>query len=198
MEKYKPLVKHLQLRGGKTAAKLGQSFGSAFDAAMEFLRERRIVAWEIVAERIVFVRGRGKRLTRVSKTVRDRLVVTMPKPHDIIFDVSKLPRPGKGNALPLFPIPDRRASGRQRGKIMPKPGVLQLVYDCLFDTVFLPENIGANLTYLFVIPIGNYAGRRLKQPSDTNMVCSGMLPAPEKFLIRSFRSRGIPDPPAIQ
>src|SRR5258708_37952022 len=114
MEKHKPYVKHLHLAGGKTARQLGQSFGHAFDAAMEFLRDRRIVAWEIVAERIVFVRGRGKRLTRVSKTVRDRLVVTMPKPETVkLFPA--MPKAGEVRGpIATIPVVDRRAGGRRR------------------------------------------------------------------------------------
>lgn len=114
MEKHKPYVKRIQISGGKTAAKMGHAFGQAMDAALGFLRDRHIIALEIVAARVVFVRGRGKRLTHVSKTVRDRLVVTLPTPRDLIFDVSKLPPPGKGNALPLFAVPDRRRGGRRR------------------------------------------------------------------------------------
>jgi hypothetical protein len=93
---------------------MGHAFGQAMDAALRFLRDRYIIALEIVAERVVFVRGRGKRLTHVSKTVRDRLVVTLPRPKRDLFRVSKLPRPGKGNALPLFAVPDRRRGGRRR------------------------------------------------------------------------------------
>jgi hypothetical protein len=112
MGTHKPYVKHLRISGGKTATEIGQSFGHAFDAAMKFLRDRRIVAWELVAERTVFVRGRGKRLTRVSKAVRDRLIVTMPKRGFGRGD--KLP-PGfiRSTQLPHV-VYDRRKGGRRR------------------------------------------------------------------------------------
>jgi len=87
---------------------MGHAFGQAMDAALGFLRDRHIVAWEIVAERTVFVRGRGKRLTRVSKTVRDRLVVTLPKQRDLLppgFERSK--------TMPHV-VYDRRRGGRRR------------------------------------------------------------------------------------
>src|SRR5258708_11331071 len=111
MEKHKPYVKRIQVSGGKTAAKMGHAFGQAMDAALEFLRDRRIVAWEIVAERIVFVRGRGKRLTRVSKTVRDRLVVTMAKPETVKMAVLMPSGPG-ADRFPTIPVVDRRAGRR--------------------------------------------------------------------------------------
>ena len=110
MEKHKPYVKRIQVSGGKTAAKMGHAFGQAMDVALEFLRDRRIVAWELVAERVVFVRGRGKRLTRVSKTVRDRLIVTLPKQRDL-FPVP----PGfeRSKTMPHV-VYDRRRGGRRR------------------------------------------------------------------------------------
>lgn len=55
-------------------------------------------------------------------------------------------------------------------------------YDTIFDTLFLPENLGSQSNiHAFCIPLGQYAGRRVKDIADTNMMMCGMLPSPDTF-----------------
>lgn len=56
------------------------------------------------------------------------------------------------------------------------------VRDTIFDTLFLPENLGNGFkATAFAIPLGQYAGHRVKQAEDTNMLMCGMLDAPCTF-----------------
>lgn len=66
---------------------------------------------------------------------------------------------------------------------MIKQGVLEIFKSRIYDTVFLPENVRLGQARAFTIPYGQYAGRVLKQKTETNMQICGMLPAPEKFVI---------------
>jgi hypothetical protein len=83
------------------------------DATLRFLRDRHIIALEIVAARVVFVRGRGKRLTHVSKTVRDRLVLSLPDPKEIAVRMYGVPKIRIVNPRKWTQI-DRRRGGRRR------------------------------------------------------------------------------------
>jgi hypothetical protein len=47
---------------------------------------------------------------------------------------------------------------------------LKTVRDCLYDTLFLPENMPHEKAYLFVNPVGQYAGRKIKGPDHTNIL----------------------------
>jgi hypothetical protein len=59
--------------------------------------------------------------------------------------------------------------------------------DTLFDTLFLPDNLGSQSNiHAFTIPLGQYAGRRVKDVSDTNMLMAGMLPPPETFDVQEL------------
>lgn len=71
---------------------------------------------------------------------------------------------------------------------MPDPLQLVRLKDCLYDTAFLPENLGSgSLVRMFQIPMGCYAGRKIKELEHTNMVMQGCLPAPEEFGIYDIR-----------
>ena len=59
--------------------------------------------------------------------------------------------------------------------------------DVLYDTLFLPENMPHDTAYMFVIPLGAYAGRKIKELEHTNMLMPGCLPAPEEFAIREMQ-----------
>jgi hypothetical protein len=61
------------------------------------------------------------------------------------------------------------------------------VKDCLYDTLFLPENMPHEISHMFVIPQGCYAGRKMKAVEHTNMQMCGCLPAPEEFGVREIR-----------
>jgi hypothetical protein len=63
----------------------------------------------------------------------------------------------------------------------------KVMRNVLFDTIFIPENISSNRVALaFQIPMHSYAGRCLKSQQDTNMLCPGMMPAPEKFAVEKL------------
>jgi hypothetical protein len=68
----------------------------------------------------------------------------------------------------------------------PVQGMLEIVKDVVFDTLFVPENLRGGKGHLFCIPLGQYAGRQIKQYEDTSMLMAGSLPSPHKFLVRSF------------
>lgn len=59
--------------------------------------------------------------------------------------------------------------------------------DVLYDTLFLPENMPQNTAHMFTIPMGCYAGRKIKQLEHTNMQMTGCLPAPEEFSVREMQ-----------
>ena len=69
---------------------------------------------------------------------------------------------------------------------MIKQGILEIVKTAVFDTLFIPENLSRGKGMLFVIPVGQYAGRTTKQFEDTSMLMAGCLPAPHKFLMRKI------------
>ena len=73
-----------------------------------------------------------------------------------------------------------------RGSEVMKQGVLEIVKDSIYDTLFIPENLVNGRGVLFCIPLGQYAGRIIKQYEHTNVLCAGMLPAPNKFLVQSI------------
>lgn len=70
---------------------------------------------------------------------------------------------------------------------MPTEIKTKLLYDRLYDTLFLPENMPQNRAHLFAIPVGQYAGRKIKTFEHTNMVMPGCLPMPESFGIRQVK-----------
>lgn len=67
----------------------------------------------------------------------------------------------------------------------------------VFDTLFLPENLSpgdggfgswpVGRGILFVIPLGQYAGRTIKQWAHTSMLQCGCLDLPKSFLIQKIR-----------
>jgi hypothetical protein len=61
------------------------------------------------------------------------------------------------------------------------------VKDHLYDTLFLPENMPHEISNMFVIPVGCYAGRKIKELEHTNMQMCGCLPAPEEFGVREIQ-----------
>lgn len=70
---------------------------------------------------------------------------------------------------------------------MSRVGHLEILRDRLYDTLFLPENMPNDKGYLFLNPLGQYAGRRIKQIEHTNMLQAGMMSSPEFFLIRKVK-----------
>jgi hypothetical protein len=95
-----------------------------------------------------------------------------------------------GTAVHGFAVLPRRFSGRGyfAGEIKMETGILTLVQDVLYDTAFLPENLGSgNRVQMFSIPIFSYAGRKIKEYEHTNMQMCGCLPSPEEFGIREIR-----------
>ncbi len=71
---------------------------------------------------------------------------------------------------------------------MIRQGLMRFIKDCIFDTAFLPENVSAGRVMMFVIPVGQYAGRQIKNYHHTNMLQGGMMCAPEKFFIDSLHT----------
>jgi hypothetical protein len=74
---------------------------------------------------------------------------------------------------------------------MPSPRITPITMlatrDTIFDTLFLPENFGSQLIlHAFAIPLGLYAGRRIKEASDTNMLMPGMLQSPDTFDVQGI------------
>jgi hypothetical protein len=57
----------------------------------------------------------------------------------------------------------------------------------LYDTLFLPENMPHEISNMFVIPLGCYAGGKIKEREHTNMQISGCLPCPEQFGVRGIK-----------
>ena|SRR5579863_922265 len=82
-----------------------------------------------------------------------------------------------------------RIIARSAGQKMPisMPILMHIVKDHLYDTVFLPENMPNDKAYLFAIPVGHYAGHKIKTFEHTNMLVCGMLPAPESFHLREVK-----------
>lgn len=76
---------------------------------------------------------------------------------------------------------------------MIKQGILDIVHDVIYDTLFMPENLHQGRAMMFVIPLGQYAGRLVKQQEHTNMLQGGMMDAPKKFLIKNFHCALIDD-----
>ena len=64
--------------------------------------------------------------------------------------------------------------------------LIRLKYN-LYDTLFLPENMPGDKAHLFTIPMGCYAGRKIKELEHTNMQMCGCLPAPEEFGVREIQ-----------
>lgn len=69
----------------------------------------------------------------------------------------------------------------------PQSGTYKILKDHIYDTLFLPENMPDHIAYLFIIPLGQYAGRKIKMHDHTNMVLGGCLPAPERFSLREIK-----------
>jgi len=66
-------------------------------------------------------------------------------------------------------------------------GHLEILKGRIYDTLFLPENMPKNRAYMFAIPLGQYAGRRVKTWEHTNMFHPGSMAAPESFAIREVK-----------
>lgn len=66
-----------------------------------------------------------------------------------------------------------------QGALQPKQGLI-------YDTIFLPENLCQRTCTAFCIPVGQYAGRLIKQFEHTNMLMAAMLPSPEKFTVQKI------------
>ncbi len=77
--------------------------------------------------------------------------------------------------------------GEKWNGLMPTEIKTVVLHDHLYDTLFLPENMPANRAHLFVIPVGQYAGRKIKMFEHTNMFIPGSLPMPESFALREIR-----------
>ena len=69
---------------------------------------------------------------------------------------------------------------------MVQQGILKAQPGLIYDTLFMPENLSSGFARAFCIPLGQYAGRAIKQLEHTNMLCAGMLPSPEKFLLKKI------------
>lgn len=66
-------------------------------------------------------------------------------------------------------------------------GLMETVKDKLYDTLFLPENMPKLQAYAFALPLGQYAGRKMKTWEHTNLLCSGAMDAPRSFAIREVK-----------
>jgi hypothetical protein len=62
------------------------------------------------------------------------------------------------------------------------------VKEIIFDTIMLPENVchPSQMATAFVIAVGQYAGRALKDYRHTNILQPGMLCAPQQMAVHSL------------
>jgi hypothetical protein len=69
---------------------------------------------------------------------------------------------------------------------LPRTGHIEVLKGRIYDTLFLPDNMPNDKGYLFLLPLGQYAGRKIKQIEHTNMLQPGMI-FPESFSIRQLK-----------
>jgi len=67
------------------------------------------------------------------------------------------------------------------------PTAVEILKSKLYDTLFLPENLVKGKGHLFAVPIGQYAGRKIKSWEHTNLLCAGAMDAPRSFVMRQVR-----------